>query len=113
MTAPPLPVEPRGHTKLWVVFWLYGVLASHVLFLSILYLYRQVNTPLLGMMLLGFLIYTAWIMHTIWVDALNVRNELWGYLARWLTVAWALNAVMVTLFLLLGHMGKIILPISI
>lgn len=111
MTAPPLPVEPRGNTKLWVVFWLYGVLASHVLFGVILYFYREVSTPVVGMMLAGFVLYTAWIMHTIWVNALNVRNEFWGYLTRWLTVAWALNAVMVSLFLLLGHMGKVTLPI--
>ena len=111
MNAPPLPVEPRGRTQLWVVFWLYGVLASHVLFAAILYFYRQSSTPMVGMMLAGFLVYTAWIMHTIWVDALNVRNEFWGYLSRWLTVVWALNAVLVSLFLLLGHMGKIILPI--
>ena len=111
MTAPPLPVEPRGRTKLWVVFWLYGVLSSHLIFGAIVYRYRELSTPLVALILAGFLVYTAWIMHTIWINALNVRNEMWGYLARWLTVAWALNAVMVSLFLLLGHMGKVILPI--
>ncbi len=111
MTAPPLPVEPRGRTRLWVTFWLYGVLASHVFFGAIIYSYREVSTPVVGLMLGGLLLYTAWIMHTIWVNALNVRNEFWGYLARWMTVAWALNAVMVSLFLLLGHMGKVTLPI--
>jgi len=110
MTAPPLPVEPRGRTPLWVAFWLYGVLASHLFFSGIVYSYRQASTPVVGLMLAGFLVYTAWIMHTIWIDALNVRNEFWGYLARWLTVAWALNAVLVSLFLLLGHMGKVTLP---
>ena len=113
MTAPPLPVEPRGRTPLWVVFWLYGVIASHLFFGAIIYSYREASTPVVGLLLAGFLVYTAWIMHTIWVNALNVRNEFWGYLARWMTVAWALNAVMVSLFLLLGHMGKVILPISI
>ncbi len=111
MTAPPLPVEPRGRTRLWVAFWVYGVLASHVFFGAILYSYRELSTPLVALMLSGLLIYTAWIMHTIWVSALNVHNEFWGYMARWLTVVWVLNAVMVSLFLLLGHMGKVTLPI--
>ena len=111
MTAPPLPIEPRGRTPLWVAFWLYGVLASHVLFGVIFFSYREASTPVVGMMLAGVVLYTAWIMHTIWINALNVRNETWGYLARWLTVAWALNAVLVSLFLLLGPMGKVSLPI--
>lgn len=111
MNTPLLPVEPRGRTRLWVVFWLYGVLASHVMFGTILYLYREVSTPVVGMMLAGFVLYTGWIMNMIWVDALNVRNEVWGYVARWLTGAWALNAVLISLFLFLGHMGKVILPI--
>ncbi|MCB2019162.1 MAG: hypothetical protein KDF54_16875 [Hydrogenophaga sp.] len=110
MNMPPLPVEPRGRVRLWVVFWIYGVVLSHVLFGAILYFYRQASTPALVMMFGGFLLYTAWIMHTIWVDALNVKNENWGYLARWLTVAWAINAVLVSVFLFLGHLGKVTLP---
>lgn len=111
MSIPPLPVEPRGRTRLWIVFWIYGVLVSHVLFGAIIYFYRKVDATTLAVMLAVFLLYTAWIMRTIWVDALNVKNDTWGYLARWLTVAWALNAVMVSLFLFLGHLGKVILPI--
>ncbi len=110
MNTQSLPVEPRGRSRLWVVFWIYGVLVSHVLFGAIVYFYRQVGTPTLALMLGGFVLYTAWIMRTIWVDALNVRNETWGYIARWLTVAWALNAVFVSVFLFLGHLGKVTLP---
>ena len=110
MNTQSLPVEPRGRTRLWVAFWIYGVLVSQVLFGSILYFYRRVDAMVLALMLGAFLLYTAWIMRTIWVDALNVRNDMWGYLARWLTVAWALNAVMVSIFLFLGHLGKVILP---
>lgn len=111
MSIPSLPVEPRGRTRLWIVFWIYGVLFSQVFFGAIIYFYQKVDTTALALMLGVFLLYTAWIMHTIWVDALNVRNDMWGYLARWLTVAWALNAAMVSLFLFLGHLGKITLPI--
>ncbi len=93
-----------------MVFWIYGVVFSQVFFGAILYFSRRVDTPSLALMLGAFLLYTAWIMRTIWVDALNVRNDMWGYLARWLTVAWALNAVLVSAFLLLGHLGKVVLP---
>ncbi len=110
MNSQPLPVEPRGRNRLWLVFWIYGVLFSHVFFGAILYFYRRVDAMTLALMLGAFLLYTAWIMRTIWVDALNVRNDMWGYLARWLTVAWALNAVFVSVFLFLGHLGKVILP---
>lgn len=110
MNTQSLPFEPRGRTRLWVAFWIYGVLFSHVLFGAILYFYRQVGTLFLTLMLGGFVLYTAWIMRKIWVNALNVRSEMWGYLARWLTVAWALNAVLVSFFLFLGHLGKIDLP---
>ncbi len=110
MNSQSLPVEPRGRSRLWLVFWVYGVLFSHIFFGAILYFYRQVSAPVLGFVLAAFILYTAWIMRTIWVDALNVRNDMWGYLARWLTVAWALNAVLVSVFLFLGHLGKVILP---
>lgn len=110
MNTQSLPVEPRGRTRLWIAFWIYGVLFSQVFFGAILYFYRRVDALALALMLAAFLLYTAWIMRTIWVDALNVRNDMWGYLARWLTVAWALNAVMVSIFLFLGHLGKVILP---
>lgn len=111
MNTQSLPVEPRGRTRLWVVFWIYGVVLSQVFFGAILYFYRRVDAMTVALMLAAFLLYTAWIMRTIWVDALNVRNDMWGYLARWLTVAWALNAVLVSVFLVLGHLGKVVLPI--
>lgn len=100
-----------GHTRLWVVFWLYGVLASHILFGSILYFYPQIGSALLAMFLFGFLAYTAFIMHSVWNNACNVQKEMYGQIARILTVAWAINAVLVSVFLLLGHLGAISSPI--
>lgn len=111
MTTQTLSDEPRGRTRLWVVFWIYGVLISNVAFGAILYFYRQVGTPLLALLLGVFLAYTAWIMRAVWVDAFNVGKELYGHIARALTVAWAINAVLVSGFLLLGHMGAVTLPI--
>lgn len=111
MTSHAVSDEPRGRTRLWVVFWIYGVLVSHLLFGAILYFYHQLGTPLLALLLFAFLVYTAWIMRMVWVDAFNVRKELYGHIARALTVAWAINAVLVSVFLFLGHLGAITLPI--
>jgi len=103
--------DVRGHTRLWVVFWIYGVLASHLFFGAIVYFFRQIETPVLAAMLIGFLVYTAWIMRAVWVNAFNVRKEIHGHIARALTVAWSLNAVLVSGFLLLAHLGVVVVPI--
>jgi len=100
-----------GHTPLWLAFWVYGVLASQLLFAGILRRSRDVSTLALAAMLAGFLLYTAWIMRTVWCNAFNVENRIFGHMARALTVVWALNAVLVSLFLLLGHVSNIRLPI--
>ncbi|MEO6263704.1 MAG: hypothetical protein ABIO58_01830 [Luteimonas sp.] len=111
MTTQTLSIEPRGRSRLWVVFWIYGVLTSHLFFGAILYFYRQIGTPLLAVLLAGFVAYTAWIMRTVWVNAFNVQKEIHGHIARALTVAWAINALLVSGFLLLGHLGAMTLPI--
>jgi len=100
----------RGDTRLWVVFWLYGVLASHAMFGLILLSYPRVGSPALAALLLGFLLYTAWIMRAVWTNAFNVGQEILGHVARALTVAWSLNAVLVSAFLFLGHLGAVSLP---
>lgn len=104
-------IEPRGRSRLWVVFWIYGVLTSHLLFGAILTFYRQIGTPLLAVLLAGFVAYTAWIMRMVWVNAFNVEKEIYGHIARALTVAWAINSVLVSGFLFLGHLGAMTLPI--
>jgi len=103
--------ERPGHTPLWLAFWVYGVVVSHLLFGAILLLFRDISTLALAALLVGFLLYTAWIMNTVWRNAFNVRNQVFGHMARALTVVWALNATLVSLFLLLGHIGKVRLPI--
>ncbi len=103
--------DVRGNTRLWLVFWIYGVLVSHLLFGAILYLNGQVETLVLALMLAGFVAYTAWIMRAVWVNAMNVDNEVYGHIARALTVAWSLNAVLVSGFLFLSHLGAVALPL--
>jgi hypothetical protein len=111
MATHALPDDTRGHTRLWVVFWIYGVLISHLAFGAILYAYPLVTTPVLAAMLLAFLLYTSWIMRAVWVNAFNVDREVYAHMARALTVAWSLNAVLVSVFLLLGHLGAVALPL--
>lgn len=103
--------DRRGNTRLWLVFWIYGVLVSHLLFGTILYFYHQIGTPELAALLALFVAYTAWIMHAVWINAFNVEKVVYGQIARALTVAWAINAVMVSGFLFLGHLGTVALPI--
>ena len=103
-----------GTTPLWKVFWLYGVLVSHVLFGSILLLYGQLGSAQLALLFFGFIIYTAWVLNAVWRNAGNVRTALYGEIARFLTVAWSINAVLVSIFLQLGHLhtagGNLPLP---
>lgn len=103
--------DVRGQTRLWVVFWVYGVLTSQVFFAAILYFYKQWQTPMLAAVLIGFLAYTAWIMRAVWVNAFNVDKELYSHIARALTVVWSLNSVMVSGFLFLGHLHAVTVPI--
>lgn len=111
MNTKSLSPEKLGDTPLWIAFWIYGVLVSHVYFGAILYFYRTIGTPALGALLAGFVLYTAWIMRSVWVNAFNVGNETYGYLSRYLTVAWAFNSVLVSGFLFLGHLGMVSVPI--
>lgn len=98
-----LDPDTHGTTPLWRVFWLEGVLTSHVFFATIVLSYAHVATPLLAAMLLAFLLYTAWIMRRVWVNAGNTAKPAYGELARYMTVVWALNAVLVSVFMGLAH----------
>ncbi len=111
MTIESLLKERSGKTRLWLVFWVYGVVISQLVFSAILYFYNQLGTTSLAIFLAGFVVYTAWIMNAVWVNAFNVQNEVYGQIARALTVVWAINAVLVSGFLFLGHLGTVTLPI--
>ncbi len=99
-----------GSTPLWVAFWLYGVLASQVLFGTIMLAFNQVDTLLFGALLLVFVAYTAWVLNTVWRNADNVREPKHGQIARFLTVAWSINAVLVSGFLFLSHLNALTSP---
>ncbi len=100
-----------GSTPLWLAFWIYGVVVSQVLFGSIMLAFNRVDTPLFGVMLLGFIAYTAWVLNSVWRNADNVREPSYGQIARFLTVAWSINAVLVSGFLLLSHLNALNSPL--
>lgn len=96
----------HGEGPLWRIYWLYGVLGSFVLaaLLAAALLGEAIGAQ--QVMLPILLAYTAWIVVAVWRCAPNTRKELYTHLARGLTVAWAINALMVLGFLqleLLAH----------
>lgn len=84
----------KGKEPLWRVFWLYGVLTSALVTAVFLWIVATdvESFGLRQLLLIVFVPYTAWILVSIWRCAFNVGAEIYGHLARWLTVAWALNA---------------------
>lgn len=105
-----LSPDTRGDTPLWFVFWVYGVAVSQLLFAALWLLYPRVHTGVYGAMTAAFVVYTAWIMRLIWINAFNVATESLGHVARALTVVWVLNALLVSGFLFLGHVAGEPLP---
>lgn len=93
----------HGHQPLARVFWIYGVLFSHLYFAVILMAHHVVSTPLMGLLLVGFVVYTAGILRLVWINAENTQRHEYIPVARYLTVAWAINAVLVSGFLWVDH----------
>jgi hypothetical protein len=91
----------RGRGRLWKVYWLYGVLGSNVLVLILLFLMRQsaLGTIWFQLVLLLLAAYTVWIVVSVWRCAFNVEQPMYGHMARALTAAWAINALLVLGFL--------------
>jgi hypothetical protein len=91
----------RGHGPLWKVYWLYGVLGSTALTLILLFLLRggAADRVWFQLVLLLLAAYTVWIVVSVWRCAFNVKNPTYGHMARALTVAWAINALLVLGFL--------------
>ncbi len=88
----------RGEMALWRVFWGYGVLASSALIALFASAISLGQRALQQGLILVFAGYTVWILVAIWRCAPNALPY-WGNLARWLTMAWALNAAFVLAFL--------------
>ena len=91
----------EGRGPLWKVYWLYGVLGSVVLALILLFLIQRgaIDSVWFQLVLLLLAAYTVWILVSVWRCAFNVENPMYGHMARALTVAWAINALLVLGFL--------------
>jgi hypothetical protein len=99
----------HGEGPLWRVFWVYGVAASIAAGLPIAILAGNGRiSPTVTAFAIGFgLLYTIWILVSVWRCAFNVRGrtlgqppEFWGLLARALTIGWAINFVGLSAMLL-------------
>lgn len=97
----PIVAYPAGAGPLWKVFWLYGVIPSNILLAIILtMLWRGMAPDMISLLLILLLLYTSWIVISVWNCSQNVRVEnYYGVLARWLTVAWAANTILFVAFL--------------
>jgi hypothetical protein len=99
----------RGHGPLWKVYWLYGVIGSNVLALILFLLMQRsaFGSIWFQLVLLLLAAYTVWIVVSVWRCAFNVENALYGHMAKALTVAWALNALLVLGFLQLQFLQAV------
>lgn len=99
----PLLFEPelrawRGQLPLATAFWNFGVLRSAVLALLYILAAENGRLALQQGLLVAFAAYTVWILVAVWRCADNAE-PFWGLVARWATVAWALNTVLLLTFL--------------
>jgi hypothetical protein len=92
----------RGEEPLSKVFWGYGVLASSILALFYAFALYQDRVATQQILLICLAGYTVWILVAVWQCSGNSKEPHLGMLARLLTVAWAVNAIMVLTFLQLG-----------
>lgn len=88
----------RGQLPLARVFWVHGVLTSMVMAALVVLAAEAGRRTLEQALLLLLAGYTAWIVVAVWRCAEGADPRL-RTLARSLTVAWAINTAMVTVFL--------------
>jgi hypothetical protein len=82
----------QGHTKLWIVFWIYGVAVSYAV--EIVMDRATTVGPWLEWALLPVaLAWFVWATVALWRCAFNCNWEGWGYLARISVVASVAYAV--------------------
>jgi xanthine/uracil permease len=96
----------HGEEPLWKVFWVYGVATSVVIVALYIVAFYDGRMALRQVLLPCFAAYTAWILVSVWRCASNTKEALWGTLARFLTVAWAGNTILVLTFLQLNLLIK-------
>jgi len=88
----------QGRMALPVVFWGYGVATSMALAVMYVATLDAAQLAFQQVLILISAVYSVWILVAIWRCAPNA-SLFWGTLARWLAVAWGLNAAFVLFFL--------------
>jgi hypothetical protein len=96
----------HGEEALWKVFWVYGVATSVTIVALYIVAFYDGRMALRQVLLPCFAVYTAWILVSVWRCASNTNENLWSTLARFLTVAWAGNTILVLIFLQLNLLIK-------
>ncbi|MBZ0147031.1 MAG: hypothetical protein K8F62_05735 [Pseudorhodoplanes sp.] len=96
----------HGEQPLWKVFWIYGVATSVTIVALYVIAFYDDRMALRQVLLPCFAAYTVWILVSVWRCASNTREPSWGTLARFLTVAWAVNTILVLTFLQLNLLIK-------
>lgn len=99
----------RGNTRLGVVFWVYGVIVSHLLVVLHAAAINGGQWGVLQSLILISAAYIVWILVAIWRCADNAE-PFWGALARWLTIAWGLNSIFLLLFLQFDLLARQLQP---
>ena len=91
----------HGEEPLWRAFWLWGVLGSWILaaIFGAAAAAFGVTAALYAITAIVMIVYTVWILGSVWRCAPNVTSPQWTPIARALTVAWALNVLLVGAFL--------------
>jgi len=87
----------RGEAPLAAVFWLYGVLAS--IMFGILYARSVVLGQYLleQVLILLLCVYAVWMPVALWRCAQHSKSP-WSVPARWLSLAWGMNAFFLLMF---------------
>ena len=96
----------HGEQPLWKVFWIYGVATSATIVVLYVTAFYDGRMALRQVILPCFAAYTAWILVSVWRCASNPEEKIWDMLARFLTVAWAANTILVLTFLQLNLLIK-------
>lgn len=94
----------KGEGSLSRVFWLYGVICSTLAIGLVAWVAAtgRLSEEALVAAILVLFAYTVWILVSVWrCAARRGDGDFYGIMARWLTVAWAINAILVGGFVLL------------
>lgn len=95
----------HGEAPLWKAFWGYGVFTSSILALLYVFAWYGGRRVIQQILLPVFAAYTGWILISVWRCAEN-SDAGWRLFARSLTIAWAVNSIMVLSFLQLDLFVK-------